>query len=219
MTDPSASLLSSILDALVATTDAATLRAELERRLTTTTSSSAHAQAARGGGASDEVLRRIVLSDMLGDDILGAKQEDKAFPLRMLFGDLAEQLASHESSPSAEAAFALASALNFYFRATLDEETRIGVGLATSRLYYAFMASRAKEAREVALTSPLLAALLSSELERSKLESVDHAKTFDGALHERAPGSAGSPTLLAPVSFLCRVAATGVVRSRALVRT
>lgn len=210
-------LLSGILDALVSSTDPKVLRAEIDRRLGTSepvvhTSSTPTA-------TSDQILHRIVLSDILDDGILGARPSDKAFPLRMLFAELGEALANPEPPALGDAAFALASALNFYFRATLDEEARVPVGLAISKLYYTFISAGKKDAREAQATSPLLAALLSGELERCKLESVDHQRTFDGALHEREPGSGGSPTISAPKSFLCRVTATGVVRSRALVRT
>ena len=211
-------LLDGILDALVANTDHEVLRTEIDRRLGpskapvhTTTASTSH--------TSDQILHRIVLSDILDDGILGARPQDKAFPLRMLFADLGLALAKAEPPALAEAAFALASALNFYFRATLDEEARVAVGIAISKLYYTFVSMLKKDAREVQATSPLLAALLSGELERAKLESVDHQRSFDGTLHDREPGSGSSPTIVAPKSFLCRVNATGVVRSRALVRT
>jgi len=209
-------LLDGILDALVANTEHEALRAEIDRRLGPSktavhTASSSH--------TSDQILHRIVLSDILDDGILGARPQDKAFPLRMLFGELAESLAKPETNPETEMAFSFASALNFYFRVALDEEARVPVGVAISEVYYTFVSIRKKEPREVQATSPLLAALLSGELERCKLESVDHVKVFDGALHERAPDSGGSPNIIAPKSFLCRVNATGVVRSRALVRT
>lgn len=208
-------LLSNILDALVASTDADVLRAEIDRRL----GASEKVVQTTSSPTSDQVLHRIVLSDILDDAILGAGPQDKAFPLRMLFGDLAESVAKSEPPTETDSAFALASALNFYFRAAIDEEARVAVGIAISKLYYAFIAIRKKEPREVAATSPLLAALLSGELERCKLESVDQQKTFDGALHERETGSGTSPNIQAPRSFLCRVTTSGVVRSRALVRT
>jgi hypothetical protein len=210
-------LLSSILDALVSSTDPKVLRAEIDRRLGTSDTVVHTSQNA--SATSDLILHRIVLSDILDDGILGARPQDKAFPLRMLFADLGEALAKAESPAITDAAFALASALNFYFRATLDEEARVPVGVAISKLYYAFIGALKKDSREVQATSPLLAALLSGELERCKLESVDHQKTFDGTLHEREPGSGASPTIVGARSFLCRVSATGVVRSRALVRT
>jgi hypothetical protein len=213
-----APLLDGILDALVASTDHDVLRTEIDRRLGpsktpvhTTTEAPSH--------TSDQILHRIVLSDILDDGILGARPQDKAFPLRMLFADLGAGLANAGSPALYDAAFALAAALNFYFRASLDEEARVSVGIAISKLYYTFVSMLKKDAREVQATSPLLAALLSGELERSKLESVDHQRSFDGTLHDREPGSASSPNIVAPKSFLCRVSATGVVRSRALVRT
>ena len=213
-----AALLSAVLDALVKSTDPATLRAEFDRRLPSQ-AQGAKAAPAQHGGASEKVLERIVLTDILGDDILGARPGEKAFALRTLFGDMAEVLGSGEPAADAEAAFAFASALNFYFRAALDEEARVSAGLAASKLYYAYMHARGRETREIQATSPLLAALLSSELERVRLESIDQAKTFDGAAHERDAKSSASPAIVTPLSFLCRVAASGVVRSRALVRT
>ena len=206
-------LLSAILDAIAANSDPAVLREELARRFP-------HAAApapAAASHTSDEILKLIVLSDILDDEILSARPSDKAFPLRMLFGDLAEALAA--GGAQAETAFAFASGLNFYFRAPQPEEARIAVGITTSRLYYSFMQARKKEPRELIATSPLLAALLTSELERARLESVDHQKTFDGQIHDRELGSSTSPQIQAPLTFLCRVATTGVVRSRALVRT
>jgi hypothetical protein len=206
-------LLSAVLDAIASATDPQLLREELSKRLPPV-----HVPVAvTASHTSDEVLKLVVLSDILDDEILSARPSDKAFPLRMLFGDLAEALSS--GGPEAESAFALASGLNFYFRAAQPEEARIAVGITASRLYYSFMLVRKKEAREVTATSPLLAALLTSELERARLECVDHQRTFDGQIHDREPGSSTSPQIQAPLSFLCRVATTGVVRSRALVRT
>jgi hypothetical protein len=206
-------LLSAVLDAITSSTDPQRLRDELGRRFPPAPAAAASSPASQ---TSDELLRLIVLSDMLDDEILSARPGDKAFPLRMLFGDLAQSLSK---SGEAESAFAFASAVNFYFRAEQDEEARIAVGLTTSRLYYAFMRARSKEPRELAATSPLLAALLTTQLDRSSFESVDHQKTFDGQSHDREPGSSTGAQIQAARSFLCRVAATGVVRSRALVRT
>ncbi len=211
-------LLGGILDALVANTEHDHLRAEIDRRLGAS-KVPVNTVAKTPSHTSDQVLHRIVLSDILDEGILGARPQDKAFPLRMLFADLGDALVKAEPPALADASFALASALNFYFRATLDEEARVSVGIAISKLYYAFVAMVQKETREVQATSPLLAALLSGELERTKLESVDHQRSFDGTLHDREAGSGASPTIVAPQSFLCRVTASGVVRSRALVRT
>jgi hypothetical protein len=61
---------------------------------------------------------------------------------------------------------------------------------------------------------------MSTQLAQVRFEAVDGARVFDSSVHERAPGSdpSGSRVVL-PVSFLCRVAATGRVRLRARVRT
>jgi len=66
----------------------------------------------------------------------------------------------------------------------------------------------------------LVAALLSTELQRVRLEAVDHMTTFDSQVHERAQGSdASSAHVRRPTSFLCRVPQTGMVRMKALVLT
>ena len=72
----------------------------------------------------------------------------------------------------------------------------------------------------VSKSTPLLAALMTNELERLKFESVDHIKVFDSQLHERAPGS--DPTafgVIRPASFLCRVASSNAVKVKAEVVT
>lgn len=170
------------------------------------------------GKAASAVLHRIVLSDILDDGILGARPGETSFPLRMFFGELGDAL-GHEGSFD-ETAFALASGLNFYFRVAMAEEAKMRVGLEVSRLYYRFAEERPIE-RDVTLQlSPLLARLMSTELERVRLESVDAAGMFDSSLHERAAGSDPSGARVArPKSFLCRVVASSVVRAKALVHT
>ncbi len=218
-------LLGAVLDALVASTDKDTLRAAVDARLgrvdtpapTVATGSPERLSAVPAAPRSasrltDSVLSRLVLGDILGDDILGARPADKAFPLRLFFGELAEQL-------DEDAGFTLAAALNFFFRAPIDEDLRMQVGLASSRLFYAFAEDRNADRANVAVIAPLLATLMSSELPRLRLESVDHTQVFDSQLHEREPGSDPKSKAVVPKSFLCRITATGMVRSRALVRT
>ena len=61
---------------------------------------------------------------------------------------------------------------------------------------------------------------MNNELQRLKLESVDHVKVFDSALHERVEGAdPTSLTILRPTSFLCRVAANNAVKAKAGVLT
>src|SRR5688572_7042201 len=93
------------------------------------------------GGApttgSQRLLTRIVLGDILDDSILSARPADRTFPLRLFFGELGTLLASDEvegaSATNADLAFTLASGLNFFFRATMDPEGKMRVGLEVSR--------------------------------------------------------------------------------------
>lgn len=181
---------------------------------------------------TQKLLTRIVLGDILGDDILGARPQDRTFPLRLLFSELGTMLA-HEGADAegaagqaAELAFTLASGLNFFFRAAMDGEAKIRVGLEVSRQLYAFAyegpaSSHARiDADVVAKAAPLLAAIMSSELERVRFESVDHTKMFDSQIHERTATS--DPTgsrVLRPATFLCRVQANNAVKLKAQVVT
>lgn len=159
------------------------------------------------------VLHKIVLSDILDDAILGARPGDAVFPLRMFFGELGEAIGE-------DTAFALASGLNFYFRAAMDEEPKTRVGLEVSRLYYRFAEERGLGRDVVLALSPLLARLMSTELERLRFESVDGAGAFDSSVHERAPGSDPSGLRVhGPKSFLCRVVSSSMVRAKAMVWT
>ena len=162
---------------------------------------------------TEEVLRKIVLADILDDAILSSRAGDKPFPLRLLLGQLGASL-------SGETGFAFASGLNLYFRAPMEEEDKMRLGMEVSRLYYRFVQEVAMDAPLVAQISPLLASLLSNELARLRFESVDHTSIFDSRVHEREVGAdAGSAKLARPVSFLCRVAANNMVRIKARVWT
>ncbi len=163
--------------------------------------------------ASDDSLHgRLLLADLLGDDIVGARQGDASFPVRVFISKLGEQLED-------EGAFALANGLSFYFRAAMDEEARVRVGLEVSRLYYAF-AGWALDLSERRAVSPLLARLMSAELDRLRFEAVDHEPVFDSAMHERSKeADSSSKHLQSPVTFLCRVAANDMVRFKAVVTT
>src|SRR5688572_31698631 len=83
------------------------------------------------------LLTRIVLGDILDDSILSARPADRTFPLRLFFGELGTLLASDDtegaSATNADLAFTLASGLNFFFRATMDPEGKMRVGLEVSR--------------------------------------------------------------------------------------
>jgi len=118
-----------------------------------------------------------------------------------------------------DTAFALASGLSFYFRATMDEEARVRVGLEVSRLYYTFARVSLDEPERMAV-SPLLARLMSGDLDRLRFEAVDHEPVFDSAHHERSKrADASSSALAVPETFMCRVAANDMVRFKAVVTT
>jgi hypothetical protein len=170
------------------------------------------------------LLTRIVLGDLLDESILGARPQDRTFPLRLFFGELSRLLATEaaegEAAAAADAAFTLASGLNFFFRAPMDSESKMRVGYEVSRSLYEAAQLAKMDPELLAKASPLLAALMTNELERLKLESVDHVGVFDSQIHERAPGS--DPTafnVVRTASFLCRVGASGVVKLKALVLT
>jgi len=174
--------------------------------------------------SAQRLLTRIVLGDLLDESILAARPQDRTFPLRLFFGELSRLLAlDAEEGPAArnaDAAFTLASGLNFYFRAQMDDEAKMHLGLVISRQLYTVAHMARLDSELVAKATPLLAALMTNELERLKFESVDHIKVFDSQLLERAPGS--DPTafnVVRPASFLCRVAANNAVKAKAQVFT
>jgi hypothetical protein len=102
----------------------------------------------------------------------------------------------------------------------MDEETKVRMGIEVSKLYYSFVEQVDLGREIVRQASPLFAALMTTQLEKVKLESVDHLPTFDSNVHERVAGSLStSPEIKTPRSFLARVKANAMVRSRALVRT
>jgi hypothetical protein len=192
--------LHALFEALTHAIDAEKLDVELRARF------------GKGGAQGDP---RFLLQDILDDSILGAKAGDKSFPLRLFFAELA-------SRQDDDLAFTVLCALNTYFRVEADDEVKMRLGFEVSRLFYRFMdAARPPiETLAAAQVSGLVAALLSTELQRVRLEAVDHAATFDSQLHERTPGAdAGSSTVRRPASFLCRVPQTGMVRIKALVVT
>jgi hypothetical protein len=171
-----------------------------------------------------KLLTRIVLGDILDDAILSARPQDRTFPLRLFFGELSTLLATDEDdgpkAQAAEQAFTLASALNFFFRAEMDVEAKVRVAVEASRQLYATARAAKMDVELVAKAAPLLAALMTAQLERVKLESVDHVKVFDSQIHERTPGSdATSSRVIQPMTFLCRVAANNSVKIKAQVVT
>lgn len=217
MSDPD--LLPGILDVLVANVEPNVLRDEIARRLgdpprptlrqLPTESGETPATSPRAAG----VLRRLVLDDILDEAISSARPQDREFPLRILFGQLGESLDD-------DGGFTLATAISFFFRVPMEEETKVRVGIEVSKLYYLFVEQVDLGREIVRQASPLLAALMSTHLEKVKLESVDHIHMFDSNVHERIAGSSHtSPEIMTPRSFLARIKANGVVRSRALVRT
>jgi hypothetical protein len=172
--------------------------------------------------SAQRLLTRIVLGDLLDDSILAARPQDRTFPLRLFFGELSRLLAldAEDAASISDTAFTLASGLNFFFRAQMDDEAKMHLGLVVSRQLYALGHAARLDSELIAKSTPLLAALMTNELERLKFESVDHLKVFDSQLHERAPGS--DPTafnIVRPASFLCRVAANNSVKVKAQVFT
>ncbi|MBX3230049.1 MAG: hypothetical protein KIT84_25555 [Labilithrix sp.] len=168
---------------------------------------------------AQKLLTRIVLGDILDDGILAARPSDPAFPLRLFFAELSRLLGTDVETFS-DHAFVLASGLNFFFRATMDPEAKMRVGIEVSKQLYSLAHAAQIDRHIFAKSTPLLAALMTNELERLKFESVDHIKVFDSALHERAPGA--DPTSFAisrPASFLCRVASNNAIKVKAEVHT
>jgi hypothetical protein len=169
---------------------------------------------------TQQLLTRIVLGDILDDAILGARPQDRTFPLRLFFGELGRLLGDDDNESVAELAFALASGLNFFFRAKMESESKMHVGYEVSRQLYALCHAARLDADLVSTATPLLAALMTNELERLKFETVDHLKVFDSNVHERSRDS--DPTALnvqRASSFLCRVAANNAVKIKAEVVT
>lgn len=210
-------VLGALLEALTRSIDPERLRAELGARLSAPQEGGPQQGEVEMGstasGVGSRVLERFAMADLLDDSILGARPGQGSFPLRLFFGSLSERA-------DEELAFALGSALNFFFRAEMDEETRARVGLEASRLYYRFAAETAMEAKLRREVSPLLARLLTTQLERLRLEAVDHVPVFDSEIHERSAGSDGTRAAVSePLSFLCRIAGNDRVKQRALVRT
>lgn len=169
---------------------------------------------------AQKLLTRIVLGDILDDGILAARPSDPAFPLRLFFGELSRLLAADAQESISDQAFTLASGLNFFFRATMDPEAKMRVGIEVSKQLYALAHAASLDRHIVSKSTPLLAALMTNELERLKFESVDHIKVFDSQLHERAPGSdPTSHAIVRPASFLCRVASNNAIKAKAEVFT
>jgi hypothetical protein len=202
-------LLERVVCAIVASADAASIDQALARARASTSTST---PTPTGLSPHDDLASRLLLVDLLDDDILGAKAGDRPYPLRLLLTHIGESL----TGPG----FDLACALNVFFRVDMDDEAKMRLGVEASRLYYRFVRERAIDGALVTPLSPLLASLLSGQLEKLRFESVDHQKTFDSNVHERAAGSDGaSAGIREPLTFLCRVTATGMVRARATVRT
>lgn len=201
----------SVLDAVLEAVD----QEKLERSLATMFPARAGGERSGGepGAVAQAVLDRLLLSDVLDDSILASKPGDSSFPLRVFFGELGQGLDD-------DVAFALAAAINFYFRVPLEEEARIALGIEVSRLYYSFAEKRPLDPTIVKQLSPLVAKLLSTELERVRFESVDGDTTFDSTAHERALGSSPSKgTIRTPKTFLCRVVSNSMIRNKAVVKT
>jgi len=209
----SAELGKKVLDALVRSVDEKAFGAAIAGLATSGGSATKTGVAAGSNETAKAVLEKIVLSDILDDSILGARPGDTSFPLRMFFGTLGDELEN-------DTAFALANGINFYFRVGMDEEAKLGLAMEVSRLYYRFAEERPLDADLVRSLSPLLARLMSTELELVSLESVDGARVFDSSLHERELGSDSSNAKISrPKSFLSRVVSNKRVRVKATVKT
>lgn len=174
-------------------------------------------------GPSAVVLERIVLCDILDEGIVNARAEDRSYPLRCFFSELGELVSRVGAGDGAleSDAFALASGLNFFFRSPMDPETRWRAGVEVSRQFYRLAsAAGGIEADTAGRAAPLLANLMSQELERMRLECVDHARIFDSELHERTASSdPSSSRIVRAASFLCRVTTNNVVKMKAQVVT
>jgi hypothetical protein len=209
-------LLRDVLDALARATDPAKLHLALGAKLAGEAQAPARGAAAPARGAAgpgDDVLGRLVLADILDDAILGARPGEKGYLLRTFFSRMGEALHT-------DTGFLLSCAMNVYFRAPMDEEVKMRLGVEASRAFYRFAEEQAMERERVAEVAPLVATLLSGELARVRLESVDHMAVFDSQVHERDAGAdAGSARIVRPRSFLCRVAANNMVRLKAQVLT
>jgi hypothetical protein len=155
---------------------------------------------------------RFGMVDILDESILNSRQGDGAFPLRLMFGEMTEH-------GDEDAAFAFACAINFYFRATMNEEARVRLALEVSRLFYPF-ARKTLDDKLRRAAAPLLAQLMTTQLDKLELRHVEDGAMFDSAIHERSAGSdSTSPKIRHAETFLCRVAGTGKARFKATVTT
>ncbi len=114
---------------------------------------------------------------------MSAGPGSKAYPLRVLFAQIGGRLAT--------TGFELACALNVFFRVDADEENKMRLGVLVSRLYYRFVRDEGMEPALVLALSPLLASLLSGQLERVRLESVDHQRCSTAARTSAPPARTG----------------------------
>src|SRR4051812_26182465 len=105
------------------------------------------------------ILTRIVLGDILDDSILAARPQDRTFPLRLFFGELSRLLATdatdEATSTASDAAFTLASGLNFFFRSPMDSESKMRVGFAVSRQLYVMAHAATLDTELVSKAAPL----------------------------------------------------------------
>jgi hypothetical protein len=195
--------------------------AVIERSLDTSELAAAVEEALRGPRPTDpptppvqspgtqKLLERIVLSDILGDDILGARPNDPAFPLRMFFGDLGVLLArdatDDEQTHASIHAFTLASALNVFFRAEMNADANAHLAMEVGRLFYAATWVARMNTELVARVAPLLALRMNRRLAVVKLESVEVGARFEAHLHDRVASAHPNGTqIVRAVSFLCR---------------
>lgn len=210
-----AELTDKVFEALRASVDSDALAArlaDLAPPASAPRSGRPHAEKPEAGkSVANALLERWSLADVLDDSILCANPSDKGYPLRLLFGEMSATMATSDE------ALTFAAAVNFFFRTSGEEEARVAVGTEVSRAFYTFARTLTKELRTQA--APILATLLSSELSRLRFESVDHLTTFDSNVHEREQKSGQGGAIREVRTFLCRITASGMVRTKARVLT
>ncbi|MEZ4337035.1 MAG: hypothetical protein R3B82_10440 [Sandaracinaceae bacterium] len=165
-----------------------------------------------GDETARAVLKKIVLSDLLDDSILGARPGDIELPLRMFFGTLGDELGD-------ETAFALANGSTSTSALRWTRRRSLSVALEVSRLYYK-LAEDLLDAELVRPLSPPRAVDEAPSSSRSGSRAVDGARVFD-SWRSTSARSARSVERedRGSKSFLCRVVANDRVRVKATVRT
>lgn len=97
-------LVRDVIDALAASVDAGELRRRLSGHFPQVTAEPARRSPQPTGGgelsqAAQKLQSRIGLADILDDAILNARSGDRAFPLRLLFGQLVTDCGDDDLTP------------------------------------------------------------------------------------------------------------------------